>query len=102
MLELMKISFANITGDTWIVTFAGFFIVFLVLVLLIVIFSVFGKVMVKINAGTEDKAPQTSVKKSMGSQAVSEETAAVVTAAVAEASGGKNFIVKEIKEAKKS
>lgn len=97
---LSKIGFSNVNMQTWSVTISGFAIVFVVLILLIVIFSVFGKVMDVINkksaekkASMPDKAPAAD----KGTQ-VSDEVAAVVTAAIAEASGGKNFVIKDIKE----
>ena len=86
-------------ADTLVLTFAGFFIVFLVLLLLIIIFTVFGKVMEKANKKQEAKATESAKPVQAQSGEVDEETAAVITAAITEASGGKNVIIKEIKEA---
>ena len=89
-------------ADTLVLTFAGFFIVFLVLLILIIIFTVFGKVMQKANAKQAEKEsaqPKPAAHVSDGE--VDDETAAVIVAAITEASGGKNVIIKDIKEAKK-
>jgi sodium pump decarboxylase gamma subunit len=97
--------FKNLQGkpwdwaDTWTVTLAGFLIVFIVLILLIIIFNIFGKIMEKVNEKEAKKATEPVLKKS--ETGVSDETAAVITAAVAEANGGKKFFVKSIKEDKK-
>lgn len=85
-------------ADTLVLTFAGFFIVFLVLLLLIIIFTIFGKVMEKSNA----KKPETPAVQNAAEAdgEIDDETAAVITAAITQASGGKSFIIKDIKEAK--
>ena len=104
MFQLAKIGFGNITPDTWIVTLAGFLIVFIVLMILIIIFTIFGKVMEKVNKREKAqavKAPENKASVSQSSSGVTPEVAAVITAAITEASGGKSFIIKDIKEAGK-
>lgn len=90
-------------GNTFVLTLAGFFIVFLLLLILIIIFTVFGKIMAKLNA--KEAAKQQAEKKAEPAPAsggeVDDETAAVIVAAITEASGGKNVIIKDIKEASK-
>ena len=90
-------------SNTLVLTLAGFFIVFLLLLILIIIFSVFGKIMAKVNA--KEAAKQQTEKKAEPAPAangeVDDETAAVIVAAITEASGGKNVIIKDIKEAGK-
>lgn len=92
-------------NDTITVTLAGFFIVFLVLILLILIFTVFGKIMAKVNEKEAKKAKTAETVQpsgtAVGSGAADEETAAVITAAITEAVGGKKFIIKDIREANK-
>lgn len=88
-------------GNTITVTLAGFLIVFIVLILLIILFTIFGKIMKKVNEKEAMKAPVPEVKKPMGKSNIDDETAAVITAAITQAAGGKKFIIKEIKEAKK-
>lgn len=85
-------------ADTLVLTFAGFLIVFIVLLLLIIIFTIFGKVMQKANAKKLAQTPAQAKPSASGE--VDEETAAVITAAITQASGGKKFIIKDIKEAK--
>lgn len=87
-------------ADTLVLTFAGFLIVFIVLMLLIITFSIFGKIMQKVNAkNTQAKVEEKPVQSAANGE-VDDETAAVITAAIAQASGGKKFIIKDIKEAK--
>ena len=90
-------------GNTFVLTLAGFFIVFLLLLILIIIFSIFGKIMAKVNA--KAAAKQQAEKKAQPAPAangeVDDETSAVIVAAITEASGGKNVIIKDIKEAGK-
>ena len=88
--------------DTLVLTFAGFFIVFLVLLILIIVFTLFGKIMQKANAKRAAEQPQNPTPAAPVSSAeVDDETAAVIVAAITEASGGKKVIIKDIKEAKK-
>ena len=87
-------------ADTLVLTFAGFLIVFIVLLLLIIIFTIFGKIMQKANAKKPQQTPTAKHAQSADSSAVDDETAAVITAAITQASGGKKFIIKDIKEAK--
>ena len=91
--------------NTLVLTLAGFFIVFLLLMILIIIFTVFGKIMAKVNAKEAAKkaAEEKAVPAPVGADCVEadDETAAVIVAAITEASGGKNVIIKEIKEASK-
>ena len=90
-------------SNTLVVTLAGFFIVFLVLLLLIIVFTIFGKVMEKVNAKEAKKkaAEPTPAPTPAAGGEVDDETAAVIVAAVTQASGGKNVIIKDIKEASK-
>ena len=88
-------------SNTFAVTFAGFFIVFIVLLILIVVFSVFGKIMKKVNEKEAAKQPEQPAQPApLAEGEVDDETAAVIVAAITEASGGKQVIIKEIKEAK--
>ena len=88
-------------SNTLVLTFAGFFIVFLVLLLLIIVFTIFGKVMQKVNKKNAKNAPAVTEAPKSADGGVDDETAAVITAAITQASGGKKFIIKDIKEAKK-
>ena len=90
-------------SNTLVVTLAGFFIVFLVLLLLIIVFTIFGKVMEKVNAKEAKKkaAEPTPAPTPAAGGEVDDETAAVIVAAVTQASGDKNVIIKDIKEASK-
>ena len=90
-------------GNTFVLTLAGFFIVFLLLLILIIIFTVFGKIMAKVNAkeAAKKQAEQKAESAPASNGEVDDETAAVIVAAITEASGGKNVIIKEIKEAGK-
>jgi sodium pump decarboxylase gamma subunit len=101
ILTTAKISFSNVTADTWAVTISGFAIVFVVLAILILIFSVFGRVMNAINkkssAKKQDKAASSTKQVGAGNEDVPDEVAAVITAAIAQANGGKNFKIKDIK-----
>ena len=87
-------------SNTLVLTFAGFSIVFLVLLLLIIVFTIFGKVMKKVNEKNAQKAPAVTDAPKADNATVDDETAAVITAAITQASGGKKFIIKDIKEAK--
>ncbi len=89
-------------SNTLAVTFAGFLIVFLVLLILIITFTIFGKVMVKVNAKQAKKQPeQPAAPAAAATGEVDDETAAVIVAAITEATGGKQVMIKEIKEASK-
>ena len=89
-------------ADTLVLTFAGFFIVFLVLLILIITFTVFGKIMVKVNAKEEQKQLSESALPAAAAEGeVDDETAAVIVAAITEATGGKQVMIKDIKEASK-
>ena len=89
-------------SNTLAVTFAGFFIVFIVLMILIIVFSIFGKVMKKVNAKEAEKTPaQPAAAAPLAEGEADDETAAVIVAAITEACGGKQVIIKDIKEAKK-
>lgn len=88
-------------ADTLVLTFAGFLIVFIVLLLLIIVFTIFGKVMQKANEKNAAKKADTVTQTPKASDGeVDDETAAVITAAITQASGGKKFVIKDIKEAK--
>lgn len=89
-------------ADTLVLTFAGFFIVFLLLLLLIIIFTIFGKVMEKANDKKQaEQLVQPTHPAPTTDNEIDDETAAVIVAAITEASGGKNVIIQDIKEASK-
>ena len=97
LLNAGRISLSNVNSQTWSVTISGFAIVFVVLAVLIVVFYVFGKIMTAVQGKSSEK--QKSVDNTASEpDEVTDEIAAVITAAVAESTGGKNFIIKQIEQ----
>lgn len=97
LLNAGRISLSNVNSQTWSVTISGFAIVFVVLAVLIVVFYVFGKIMTVVQGKSSEKQKSADNTASEPDE-VTDEIAAVITAAVAESTGGKNFIIKQIKQ----